>query len=342
MAEATSSDVSYPDTAGSSLTDAVTKGPVMENVKSEANLTADEFRDLKNARVTASTTTVTGQHLTAYHSLFYSLLSWEQPRATAVSYVTIVTFIFASHYLPLLRWVFKFLYLALGFTAVIEIAGRLVLSQGLASSIRPRKYYTIPKETIEPFQEDMEQLIDFFLLEFQRVLFAENVVHTLLAFAAAVSAYWLIRWIPLWGLSLITVTIVYFAPLIYINNRETIDSQIKNVQQLINSQANQLKGLAEERTAHATGLMKQYVGEYSAKAQEYVGHRRPTSPEMAMASKNGMAAVDAIKPESVAPQPVLKTEDFPTAPQAEPVAESTQSEQTPVPNSSEQEPLLAL
>lgn len=39
---------------------------------------------------------------------------WEQPRATAVSFATVVTFIFAARYLPLLRWFFKFIYVALG------------------------------------------------------------------------------------------------------------------------------------------------------------------------------------------------------------------------------------
>lgn len=59
-----------------------------------------------------------------------------------------------------------------------EIGGRVVFSQGLASSFRPRKYYTLPKETLEGFLADLEQLFDFLLLEFQRVLFAENIVHT--------------------------------------------------------------------------------------------------------------------------------------------------------------------
>lgn len=330
-------DVSYPDTVGNSLKEVVTKGPVVENVKTEASRTAAEFRGLQNARVTPSTTTATGQHLTPYHSLLYSLLSWEQPRATAVSYVSLVAFIFAARYLPLLSWAFRFLYLALGFTAAIEIVGRVVLSKGLASSIRPRKYYTIPKDTIEAIQEDIEQIVDFFLLEFQRILFAENVVHTVAAFTAALSAYWLIRWVPFWGLSLIGITVAYFTPLIYISNKEIIDGQIDNVQNIISSQAHQLKDMAGEHTAHATGLMKQYVGEYSAKAQEIVGHRSAASPEMekapAVAEKT---APTVLQTEPIAPQPVMKAEDFPEAPKVEPVAESTVQEQA----ASEREPLL--
>jgi hypothetical protein len=63
-------------------------------------------------------------------------------------------------------------------TAAVEIAGQLILKQGIASSFRPRRYYTIPKETHEAILEDLSQLLDFFLIEFQRILFAENVVHT--------------------------------------------------------------------------------------------------------------------------------------------------------------------
>lgn len=63
-------------------------------------------------------------------------------------------------------------------TAAVEIAGHVILKKGIASSFRPRRYYTIPKETHEAVLEDLSQLLDFFLIEFQRILFAENVVHT--------------------------------------------------------------------------------------------------------------------------------------------------------------------
>ena len=63
-------------------------------------------------------------------------------------------------------------------TLSTEIAGKLVLSQGIASSMRPKKYYTIPRESLEASLEDVEQLVNFFVIEFQRVLFAENIFHT--------------------------------------------------------------------------------------------------------------------------------------------------------------------
>lgn len=50
-------------------------GPVVDNIKSEASRTGQEFRDLSNSKVASDTTTATGQPLTYYHSLLYSLLS---------------------------------------------------------------------------------------------------------------------------------------------------------------------------------------------------------------------------------------------------------------------------
>ena len=48
----------------------------------------------------------------------------------------------------------------------------------MAASLRPRRYYRVPKETLETFLDDVEQLINFFVIEFQRILFAENVTVT--------------------------------------------------------------------------------------------------------------------------------------------------------------------
>jgi hypothetical protein len=134
------------------------------------------------------------------------------------------------------------------------------------------------------------------------------------------------------------VTVAYLGPLVYISNREIIDEQIANLQEIISSQTNQLKDLAEERTSHATGVVKQYVGEYSHKAQEYIG-RRSASPEITKVPA-------PVKTETVA-EPTIKTEDFPEAPNVEPIAqpvETVEPVETSEPASApaEKAPLLAV
>ncbi|KKZ61875.1 hypothetical protein EMCG_03665 [[Emmonsia] crescens] len=189
-------------------------------------------------------------------------------------------------------------------TVTLEVAGKVLLSRGLASSSRPRKYYTIPKDTVESILEDLEQLMDFFLIEFQRILFAENLTYTLAAFTAALTSYWLVRFLPLWGLSLILVSVAYLGPLVYVNNRELIDTQIDQIQQIVNSQATQVKEMAGQQTAHATHIVKQYVGDYRAKANEYMGSTRSLSP------------VEQVAPTTVQAQPELRSA---TEPAAEPI-----------------------
>lgn len=44
--------------------------------------------------------------------------------------------------------------------------------------MRPRKYYTIPKQSLEHALGDVEQLLNFFVIESQRILYAENVYAT--------------------------------------------------------------------------------------------------------------------------------------------------------------------
>lgn len=54
----------------------------------------------------------------------------------------------------------------------------MAFNKGFTSQIRPRKYYTLPKESVDAALDDVHELINFFVLEFQRILFAENVANT--------------------------------------------------------------------------------------------------------------------------------------------------------------------
>ena len=198
-------------------------------------------------------------------------------------------------------------------TAAAEAAGKLVFSQGLATSFRPRKYYTIPREALEASLEDVEQLINFFVIEFQRVLFAENLVHTVTAFAATLLSYWLIRMLPFWGLSLIAVSTIYLGPLIYMTNQEFIDQQLENVSGIINTQANQVRDLAGHHAGRASNTVKAYAGDYTSKASSYIGSARgrSNSPELSYSS-------NPPKQSGPGSPPNYSPSDFPHAPKQEP------------------------
>ncbi|KAI9847563.1 MAG: hypothetical protein M1837_002137 [Sclerophora amabilis] len=292
------------------------KGPVGQNVKKQYGNTQNDFSGLADSRNRPTEAAATGQPLTNYHSMFYDLLTWEHPRATALAFTANVAFIFTARYLHVIRWVFKGLYLTLGLTAAAEVAGKVTFSNGVASQFRPKKYYTLPRDTVDAVLGELHELVNFFVIEFQRLLFAENVLHTSAAFLAAFISYYLIKIVPLWGLTLIGTVVTYLTPLVYLNNKEIIDGHVQNLSDVVNKQAGQVKDLAGQHTSRAVGTAKQYAGDYSSKAQGYIGSARgrsatPTSPSAAAQGAESTGA-------SSASPPKYGSSDFPEAPQTGP------------------------
>lgn len=56
-----------------------------------------------------------------------------------------------------------------------EGSAKLLANTSVTSSVRPRRYYKIPKESLEAALDDVEQMINFFVIEVQRIVFAENI-----------------------------------------------------------------------------------------------------------------------------------------------------------------------
>ncbi|KAI1398347.1 Reticulon-domain-containing protein [Hypoxylon fuscum] len=297
----------------------IASGPVAQNVKDQHAKTSAEFSNLANSRQTPSQPAATGQPLTHYHSFFSELLSWNNPRASAIAYASVVSLIFVARYLDVVRYTFKLTWMALGVTVLAEIAGKTILGNGLATQLRPRKYYTVPRETLDSLIGDVHELINFFVIESQRILFAENVSASTVAAIGAFLSYYLVKIVPYWGLALVSTTLLFFVPLVYSTNQELIDHHLKQASDLVNSQTQQLRQVASKHTSQATEITKQYMGDYTAKAQQMI-RGRSASPE-------------------ASPKPAqshLKDSDFPKAPKVDLRGKEEDSE-----SESEEEPLIA-
>lgn len=85
-----------------------------QQAKDQVDKTSVQFNNVANSRRVPDHQTATGQNLTHYHSLFYNILSWENPRVTGIIYTTIITFIFFSRYVPILKYFCKASYTILG------------------------------------------------------------------------------------------------------------------------------------------------------------------------------------------------------------------------------------
>jgi hypothetical protein len=249
--------------------------------------------------------------LTKMHSLFYNLLSWKNKRATGITFASVLAFIFAARYLPVVRYLIKFTWMSLGgmrndrfvrnastdsdaVVTIAEASGKALMGTSVATSIRPRRYYKIPKEALEASLDDLENLINFFVIEIQRIVFAENIpvtaavsriLHAVLrttdgrqAFVAAFLTYYLIKIVPFWGMALIATSVIFLGPLIYIENKELIDGQLEHAGNVIGQQTSQIKDLTAQHTSKGLESMKQYTGTAAAKAQDLVGTARQKIP----------------------------------------------------------------
>lgn len=180
-----------------------------------------------------------------------------------------------------------------------------------------------------------------------------NKVLNLQACVAAFLSYYLVKIVPYWGLALLGITILFFAPLAYKSNKELIDNQLKQASELVNAQTNQLREVANKHTTHATEITKQYMGDYTAKAQQILGGRSASVevPEPATTTPTVTSEpLEPLKPSVVefappAPttEPVHSYEeaDFPVAPKESLNDEAPQIPETVVPHV-EEEPLAAL
>ncbi|KAL1653785.1 hypothetical protein SLS61_003569 [Didymella pomorum] len=294
----------------------VLNGPVAQQAKAEGAKTRDEFADLANSKQIPEQKTATGQNLTHYHSMFYRLLSWKNPRATGISFAAAVLFIFAARYLNVVRYIIKLTWIVLGTTAAAEVAGQAALGKGLTSQFRPRQYFTIPKASLERLLDDVEQLINFFVIESQRIVFAENVYVTIAAFFASLISYFLIKFVPMWGLALIATVTAYIGPLIYIQNKDVIDAQLEKGRSLASQQATQIRDLASKQAANASQTVSGLTQQYTSKAQETINNYRGRSPSAEVKKADFPSAPKTeIKSEPVAELPTKHEDEPPLVPQ---------------------------
>lgn len=310
----------------SQLAKDLANGPAAQSVKNQAAATSNEFSDLASSRKMPDHTAANNTPLTHYHSFFFNLLSWKNPRATGISFTSVVVFIFACRYLPIIRLALKGTWTVLGVVTLAEAAAKLTIGSSVAGSVRPRKYYKIPKETLEATLDDVEQLINFFVIEIQRIVFVENIPNTAVAFAATFLSYYLVKLLPAWGFALFATCVLFLVPLVYTRNKEFIEAQVEHASNIAAKQTQQIRTLTAEHTSKGLETVKSYAGEYSSVASEYIGKSRQ---KISMPAVNGNTKSDPKEadfphaPKTNLPSSAEHAEPDETAPgDEEPVAES--------------------
>jgi hypothetical protein len=150
--------------------------------------------------------------------------------------------------------------------------------------LKPRQYYQVNKNTFDLLFSEIANVSNFLVLEFQRLLFAEKTSHTAVAFIISYLAYKLVRYIPLWGLTLIGTTLTFSLPLLYLRNQEVIDKHIAQAQDLAAQQVSAAKDIAGEKVGVVSERVQTVTSEWGKKA----GVELPWSPTRAPATQTSI------------------------------------------------------
>ena len=161
--------------------------------------------------------------------------------------------------------------------------------------MKPRQYYQVNKNTFDVLFSEIANVSNFFVLEFQRLLFAEKTVHTAVAFVISFLAYKLVRYIPLWGLALVGAIMAFTLPPLYLRNQEVIDQHITQAQNLAAEKANYARNIAGEKVGVVAERARVVTSDLGKKA----GVELPWSP-----SKVSATTTTTTKPTTTSVKPV--------------------------------------
>ena len=140
--------------------------------------------------------------------------------------------------------------------------------------MKPRTYYQVNKSTFDALFGEIANVSNFFVLEFQRLLFAEKTSHTAVAFVISFLAYKLVRYIPLWGLSLMGTLLAFILPPLYLRHQEVIDKHIEQAQHMAAQKVKFAQDMAGEKVGVVSERAKSVTSEWGKKA----GVELPWSP----------------------------------------------------------------
>lgn len=251
--------------------------------------------------------------VTHFHSFFYDTFTWKYPKTTGLLFAGSLGFLLLGHYVNILRYAFKGAYITFAAVASFEYLGRPTTGTGFMTQVRPHKYYTIPRENLEMIFAEIHEFLNFVVLEFQRILFVENLSVTTLAFATSLIGYFLVKFMPIWGLLLLSDVLVFTIPLAYLQNQELIDHHIRRASAVANDRIQSARGLAEKHTNQYSSKAKAYAGDLSNKISgAYANRQKIDKPAAPNTPNNEPASNPTPKPEPV---------PYPNAPpRSEPIA----------------------
>ncbi|KIW63013.1 hypothetical protein PV04_09895 [Phialophora macrospora] len=191
----------------------------------------------------------------------YRYISWEDPTRTAATYIGALAVLFGAHYLPLTQTALKAGITTLGVVSVSEFVSRQFGPNSISKRLRPEEYKTVPETILNDTLKDIHDLVQFAVVQAQRIFFGQDLHNAIAAFLGLTALYALIQVVAPFWLAVIGLTSVFIAPLIASPRaRAAAREAKKRGQELASSATDKGKELAENGKAKA--------GELSSRTQQ--------------------------------------------------------------------------
>ncbi|VUC32101.1 unnamed protein product [Clonostachys rosea] len=226
----------------------------------------------------------------------YKYTSWEDPVRTLGSYIGIMSLLCGAHYMPLTQSALKAGATLLGVTATVEYAHRSFTRNTILARLRPAEYKKIPEPVLNDTLKDVHDLVQYLVVEAQRVVLGENLGRTFGAFVTLATLYWLVKIVSPFGLVLLGVTALYAAPLVTSRQgREVLEAAKARTADISNAALENSQALAQAGMDKAAGLStatQQTAADAKRRAGELVQGGITTSTAT---DENADALMDAAK-----------------------------------------------
>ncbi|KAK5655189.1 hypothetical protein OQA88_6088 [Cercophora sp. LCS_1] len=142
------------------------------------------------------------------------LVQWEDPLRTIGSYIAAMSILLGMHYLPLTQLGLKAGTVILGLISISEFANRSFGPNTILSRLRPKEYRKVSEPILNGTLKDVHDFVQYSTVQIQRILYAEDLYKTFLAFLLLTTMYSLAKIASPFSWAILGLTSVYVCPLL--------------------------------------------------------------------------------------------------------------------------------
>lgn len=258
------------------------------------------------------------KQIIAHQDSLYKYISWEDPIRTLGSYIGALSVLFGAHYLPLTQMALKAGVTTLGVVSVTEFASRSFSPNSLSTRLRPKEYKKVPEPTLNATLKDIHDLIQYAVVQAQRIVFGQDLDKTFAAFLGFTALYSLIKIVPPFWLAVMGLTSLYIAPLVASPRGRAVahDASVR-AQELANAAAENGGGLARDgkvKAAELSSKARQPTLDAEGRIQNLAQSRKQTAADLSARASGTASDISGAAAENVRKLPQMGTSAINKAP----------------------------